>query len=140
MKKTIAIIAACMMLFAFVACGFSEGKQQNESKNIQATQASSKSEGVVKVDIPNDNFYGTWTGDSDKAEYLYGSLKITINGDGTWTGNITGEKLHGTWTEEDFGIHLHDEVLEWEANLFYTDKNNFVLSEDGMKIVLTKNQ
>ncbi|MDO4177000.1 MAG: hypothetical protein Q4D99_05940 [Bacillota bacterium] len=138
MKKLIAILATFVMLFAFAACGSSDDAQGDDSSNTQATQETMKSDGVVKVDVPNEEFYGTWTGESDKAEYLYGSLEIVINDDGTWTGDITGEKLHGTWTEEDFGIHLHDEVLEWESDLFYTEKGNFVLSEDGMKIVLTK--
>lgn len=139
MKKAIAVLMACIMLLAFTACGSADNSQEDEGNNAKATQVTTKADGVVKVDVPNKDFYGTWTGDSDKAEYLYGSLEITINEDGSWTGDITGEKLHGTWTEEDFGIHLHDEVLEWESDLFYTDKDNFVLSEYGMKIVLTKN-
>lgn len=134
LKYTVAICFSFIMLFSFAACGSSD----SDNASTEATQPSSKSDGVVKVDVPTKDFFGTWTADSEKAEYLYGSLEITINEDGTWKGDITGEKLHGTWEELDYGVHLFDEVLEWESDLFYTANDNFVLSEDGMKVVLTK--
>lgn len=158
-KTLLTILCSFIMVLAFVSCGSSDNENTDPAGSTDVTQEADagqgndpakptipedattvQDDGVVKVEIPTDNFLGTWTADSGKAEHLYGSLEITLKEDGSWTGKVTGEKLYGTWIETDFGVHLYDEVELWECDLFYTDKCNFVLSENGMKVVLTKHE
>ena len=51
---------------------------------------------IVKVEAPDEDFYGTWTATSGMALYLYGNIDITIKEGGTWSGNITEEDMSGT--------------------------------------------
>lgn len=142
-KIIFAIAFSLAIVFSFAACGASDDTSRDSGKDTTLEEDAKKAEikaedGVIKVDIPTKHFIGTWTADSGQAEHLYGNLEITLNDDNTWTGNVTGEKLYGTWEERDFGVHLYDEVELWECDLFYTDKGNFVLNEDEFKVVLTK--
>ena len=147
MKKKLNIVIAVtfslVMVLTFAGCGSSDDSSQKSGKNTTLEEDAKKAEikaedGVVKVDIPAKHFVGTWSADSGQAEHLYGNLEITLKDDNTWTGNVTGEELYGTWEERDFGVHLYDKVELWECDLFYTDKGNFVLNEDEFKVVLTK--
>lgn len=148
MKTLLAVGFSLIMMLSFAACGASEeetvatANADNNNKQVSAEDlngAEKKAEdGVIKVDIPTNNFVATWTATSAKAEYLFGNLTVTLNNDNTWTGIVTDENLHGTWEERDFGVHLYDEVELWECDLFYTENDNFVLNEDGIKIVLAR--
>ena len=146
MKRKIHLIITAILLISmigsFSACGGNDNNEESTTEGNSVAMSTEKSGGLVKMDTPTENFYGTWTATSEKAKYLYGELEFTINEDGTWAGIVNYEDLHGTWEEKDFGIHLHDEVLDWESDLFYTDKGNFVLDEDDLemsgRIVLTR--
>ena len=154
MKRKLSILLAALLMLSmtclFAACGDNDSADGDDaateaSADIEEMeQPSSEKDGsVIKVQTPTKNFYGTWTADSAKAEYLYGKFKIVIKKDGTWTGDINDEKLQGTWEEVDFGIHLYEEELDWGCDLFYTAKGNFVLEEDELdfgKVVLTKHE
>lgn len=152
LKTLLAIGFSFMMMLSFAACGASDKETASTDNNNNNAGTSTKQvsqedlegaekaseDGVIKIDVPTRNFMGTWTAESAKAEYLFGNLTITLNDDNTWTGVVTDENLYGTWEEKDFGVHLYDEVELWECDLFYTEKDNFVLNEDGIKIVLTR--
>lgn len=149
LKTLLVVVFSLMMMLSFAACGSSDEEStdtdsnaNNETKQVsqEDLEGAEKAaeDGVIKVDVPTRNFMGTWTADSAKAEHLFGNLTITLKDDNTWTGIVTDENLYGTWEEKDFGVHLYDEVELWECDLFYTDKDNFVLNEDGIKIVLTR--
>ena len=148
---TVLILTMALALCGiFSACGDdSSSDQSNDQATEQSTeqgasvqQSTTQSGEVVIVETPPENFYGTWSADSAKAKHLYGNLSITINDDGTWTGIITDEELQGTWEETDYGIHIRDDVYDWECELNRTDKGNFIIDEDDLggegKVVLTK--
>ena len=148
MKRIIYLILVLAMGISMTgmlaACG-DQGEDTSESTEAtEATEAATTetSGEIVLVKTPTENYYGTWTAESGKAEYLYGTLEFTINEDKTWEGEVNYEKLHGTWEETDLGVHLDDVVLDWQAELNYTEKGKFVLTEDdlgvGSRIVLTK--
>ena len=108
--------------------------KQTESQFVDEDEESELS--TKKMD--GSFFVGTWVAESEKAEFMYGNVTITINEDGTWDGNITDEEIHGTWTRSGDGIRLDSEVIPF--NMVYTKNNNVVLQEtdDAVRIVLTK--
>ena len=61
-----------------------------------------------------DDYVGTWTATSDKAIYLYGNLDVTVNADGTWTGNVTGEKIGGNWKQVGDRLHMENELFSFD--------------------------
>ena len=152
MKRILYLILVLMMSVSMAgllaACGDQEDEtSESTAESTEATTEAATTEtsgGIVLVKTQTDNYYGTWTAESGKAEYLYGTLEFTINDDNTWEGDVNYEKLHGTWEETDLGIHLDDVVLDWKAELNYTEKGKFVLTEDdlgvGSRIVLTKKE
>ena len=95
---------------------------------------------VVLVEKDPSEFYGSWTATSDKAIYLYGNLDITVNSDGTWSGNITEENLGGKWKQ--VGDHLHMDNDMFSFDLAYESSGKLLLIETGdgadFKTVLTK--
>ena len=149
MKRVIYTIMVLMLALAlcgvFSACGDSSQSSDEETTTQQEAsvqQHTTQSAGVVIVETPKEDFYGTWSADSAKAEHLYGNFEITINEDGTWTGVITDEKLKGTWEETEFGVRITDDLYDWECDLFRTDKDRFIIDEVDLggegKVVLTK--
>lgn len=74
-------------------------------------------------------FYGSWTATSDKAIYLYGNIDITVNENGTWTGNITGEKLGGKWEQVGDRLHMDDELFSFD--LAFESSGELMLIETG---------
>ena len=77
---------------------------------------------------PSD-FYGSWTATSDKAIYLYGNIDITVKQDGTWTGNITGEKLGGKWEQVGDRLHMDNDLFSFD--LAFESSGELILIETG---------
>ena len=90
---------------------------------------------------PSD-FYGSWTATSDKAIYLYGNIDITVKQDGTWTGNITGEKLGGKWEQVGDRLHMDNDLFSFD--LAFESSGELILIETGddysFNTVMTKKQ
>lgn len=88
------------------------------------------------------DFVGTWVSTSDKSTYLYGNVELKINKNGSWTGNITEEKLKGTWKFNKDTMHMKDVVLEFEFDLAFNKDGNLIMvesAEDGnINTVLTR--
>lgn len=80
--------------------------------------ANEQEEAVVKEKkSPVDSFYGSWTAKSDRAEYLYGNIDLTINKNGTWSGNVTEEEFNGKWEYNGTGITISSDIIN--ADLFF---------------------
>lgn len=77
---------------------------------------------------PSD-FYGSWTATSDRAIYLYGNIDITVNSNGTWTGDITGEKLGGKWKQVGDRLHMDDDLFSFD--LAFESSGELILIETG---------
>lgn len=84
---------------------------------------------LVIVDKDPSEFYGSWTATSDKAIYLYGNIDITVNENGTWTGNITDEKLGGKWEKVDDHLHMVSELFSFD--LEFESSGELILKETG---------
>ena len=93
----------------------------------------------IETQKVDDSFFvGTWVANTDKAKYMYGNVKITINEDGTWEGNITDEDIQGEWKRSGDGIKLTSDVIPF--NMIYSSNNNVLLQEtdDAVRVVLTR--
>lgn len=79
-------------------------------------------DGAEPVAVGHDekDFYGNWEGKSERVEYLFGNVNLSIKDDGTWKGNVTEEKLKGKWkyTGKSIIIRDTDDLINWE--LYYT--------------------
>ncbi len=136
---------------AFVSC--SKKKEATEESNVKAEQVDDLDQysdityededeestlNKVKKDIKK--FYGTWVAKSGKAEYLYGSVEITVNEDGTWSGIITDEQLGGKYEEDGDTLHMNDDLFSFD--LAFSSSGSLVMIEDNdgelIKTVLTK--
>lgn len=84
---------------------------------------------IISREATVDEFYGSWTATSEKAEYLYGNIDLTIKENKTWKGNVTNISLKGTWEPYEGGIRIKDGegLIDWK--LYYTD-DNVLLMED----------
>lgn len=154
-----------LISFGFSACGASDENNPAKSENNTSVIDSNVDDETISDDPARDsdeefdqllvdkanktsnkdakslnsdasNFYGTWSATSERAKYLYGNLDITINQDGTFNANVTGEDFSGTWTKTDYGIHFDNEYL-WGV-MYYNDKCNMIFDDDDMAIRLTK--
>lgn len=125
-------------VFAFAGCGNDAKTSDNDSAT--ATSALSSSELKAKAEEMNndkESFYGTWVATSDKAEYLYGNLEITINEDGSFTGNVTQEDFSGTWEKAENGIEFSSVLLSGE--LYFGDTCKMVIYDEyDTKVTLKK--
>ena len=139
------MLVLIMMMSVAVSCGKDNGDDNQGDKNpTEHTQTESESEDEdtdmeikpEKADL--SEFYGTWTASSDKAEYMYGNVDITINEDGTWKGNITDEDLSGTWKKVDNYIVCSSKLFTF--NVLKSTNGNIVMQEtdDAVRVVLTK--
>lgn len=134
--KFIALLIALLMVLSFSACSNnSSSESQDSGSDVQ--QQEQQDEGVyieedeeadvIKVDSDLSQFYGTWTALSEKAQYMYGNVDITVNEDNTWSANITGEKLKGKWSDEGDHIHMANELFSFDIAL--TANGNVVMIE-----------
>ena len=95
---------------------------------------------IERVEADESDFYGTWVAKSDRAQYLYGNIEVTVKEDGTWTGNITDEELSGKWTAKGDHLHMNNDLFSFDlafdkyGALIFIDSE----AEDDINIVLTK--
>ena len=102
--------------------------KENPSKGISYDEEND--EAVIKrTKSDSTRYFGSWTALSDKAEYLYGNIDIKINEDGTWSGDITGEKLKGKWTNKGDHLHMQNELFSFD--LTFDTSGNLVMIETG---------
>lgn len=95
---------------------------------------------IERVEADESDFYGTWVAKSDRAQYLYGNIEVTVKEDGTWTGNITDEELSGKWTAKGDHLHMNNDLFSFDlafdkyGDLIFIDSE----AEDDINIVLSK--
>ncbi|MGI6766056.1 MAG: hypothetical protein ACOX4R_02430 [Lentihominibacter sp.] len=137
-----AVLAGIMAVsgFALVGCGDKDKDSEKPGKTTETTlNADDRAlkEKAAEMNKKEDSFYGTWVATSAQAEYLYGNLEITINEDGTFTGNVTDEDFSGKWEKTDKGIKFDSEILSGE--LFFGDKCKMVIYDEyDTKVTLKK--
>lgn len=161
----IAMLAAASM--AFVSCSKdkadntadTETAAEEEEENVVDTNESfengivfdEEEEGadIVKVEAPDEDFFGSWEATSDMANYLYGNFDITINDDGTWKGNITETDFTGKWTKEGKDLHVVSDDGDIDLTFAFTESGSLVMQrdvsdedgdEDFVNTVLTKKE
>lgn len=86
-------------------------------------------------------FYGKWTATSDQALYMYGNVDLIISSNGTWTANITDEKLGGQWNMVDDHMHMDNDMFSFD--LSFEESGKLIMREDlgdgeELRTVLTK--
>ncbi|MBQ6388063.1 MAG: hypothetical protein IJH90_00340 [Mogibacterium sp.] len=81
----------------------------------------------VKTDI--SKFVGTWEAKSAKAKYLYGNVDLTVNANGTWTADITGEQLGGKWYDKGDYLWLEDSNEIFSFGIAYNKSGNLIMME-----------
>lgn len=116
-----------------------ESLTEKKTNGISFDQENDETEvNPVKSDV--SKYYGKWTATSDRAQYLYGNVDITINQDGTWGGTITDEKIGGKW--KDFGDHLRLQSKIFSFDVAFDKTGNLIMIEknaDGeIDTVLTR--
>ena len=137
------IVLLCLLL---TACSVTEGEvdpsgggtaqnnQQNTRNDFDNPDYENEEDGVeaAPVQKDEDSFVGSWHAPSDKAEYLYGNVNLTISEDHTWTGNITGENFNGHWQSSGSGIVIksNDGVIDW--SLYFTSGDTLMFSDNDM--------
>ena len=93
------------------------------------------------VEADPSRFYGKWTATSDQALYMYGNVDLVVNSNGTWTANITDEKLGGPWKMVDDHMHMEDDMFSFD--LSFEESGKLIMREDlgdggELRTVLTK--
>ena len=139
-NKLTAITLSFMLVlsaFAFAGCSNKDNDEEKASKQVQTSDETALKEKAAKMNQEEENFYGTWVATTEKAEYLYGNLELTITEDGTFTGNVTEEDFSGTWKKTDTGIRFDSELLSGE--LYFGDKCKMVIYDEyDTKVTLQK--
>ena len=121
--------------------GFDEEDQFTED-DIKGISFSEEDDEAVINRAKSDpsKYYGRWVATSDKATYLYGNVDLTVNEDGTWHGDITGEKLKGKW--KDYGDHLHMNNSLFSFDLTFDKSGKLIMvetnSDGAINTVLTR--
>ena len=149
MKKFICIMLVATMGIFLIGCGSKDAPAEDPAEDSEITMDDveemlesededydngivfdEEADGaeIVKKKADVKDFVGSWEVTSGQAKYQYGNVDLTINADGTWTGNITDEDFEGKWTESDEGIILTCDVFEF--NLAFTDKDVLVMQYD----------
>lgn len=142
--RIIALLIALGMACSLTAC--SRDVSSESQDNDPGVQQEELDEGgyieedeeaeINKVKTDLSVFYGTWTALSEKAQYMYGNVDLIVNEDKTWSADITGEKLKGTWTDEGDYIHMANKLFSFDLAL--TEGGNIVMIEklsDGEDLV-----
>ena len=154
MRKSLSLLLICSIIpFVFLACGtvaddnvpdvtdVTTEELINEEIDYGNINYAEESEGadIKKVKTEISKFYGTWEAKSAMSKYLYGNIEVTIKDNGTWTGNITDEKLQGRWTNKGNYIRMHNDLFSF--NLAYSDSGKLLFiddeNEEDINIVLT---
>lgn len=147
--KLITLLAIVLMLsfcMVFTGCGSDDELTDDDIDYIMNEGAEDAPEAdpkqVAKAKALNqdtNNFIGKWKATSDEAKNLYGSLEISINEDGTFDADVTGESFSGTWTKVDNGISYTSELMK--GKIYYGDYGKLVIedNENGdIRVVLNK--
>ncbi|MDD4199951.1 MAG: hypothetical protein PHS19_01030 [Eubacteriales bacterium] len=121
------------MIVLFSACGFNDKDQQNNASDTSASekeQIYTNADGKTQEELnaEDDNFYGSWTATSGSAQNLYGNLDMTINENGTFDGNVTGEDFSGTWKKIDEGISFESVYINGE--MYFGERCRMVIYDD----------
>lgn len=146
------------MIFSFSACKSSADESASDDVEKQVEELTEDEltempegedtvypeevEGAVieKVESEPAKYVGEWEGKSFNAVQLYGNLEITVNKNGTWSANITGDELSGKW--EDKGDHLHMTSDQFSFDLAFDKQGTLVMFEgegdDALHTVLEK--
>lgn len=160
-RKYISLLLIFMMMFTlFAACSKKDESPEPSGETYESAEGLVDENGdivepetsgisfeqeeddakIVLVEKDPSEFFGSWTATSDKASYLYDNIDITVNPDGTWSGDITGEKLKGKWKQ--VGDHLHMDNELFSFDLAYESSGKLLLIETGddanFNTVLTK--
>lgn len=162
MKKFCVAILAFIMVFSFAACNSSDDETADGSVESQIVDVEEVEDGedltempegedvvypeevdgakIMKVETESAKYFGTWEGKSFHAVQLYGNLEIKVKADGTWTANITDEKIRGSWKNE--GDHLHMKSDVFSFDLAFDREGSLVMiegeGEDELHTVLEK--
>ena len=135
----ICLIFLTIALSIFVtACG-SGNTGSTDSTNEPKSENKIESTVGTDVDgrnIDDESFYGTWIGDSEKAQGLFGDLTITFNEDGTYSAVVTRESLSGTWTREGETITISDPDEILDCTFTYTQKGGLKMIYENTPIGL----
>ncbi len=131
MKRLISLLSIAIMLFSS-ACALSacsqggptpesqqlESQMESGSNDLENPAYANEEEGADVQEVASDDstFIGKWEAPSDRAEYLYGNINLTISKDGTWSGNLTGEDFSGKWKYNGSCITISSELVN--ADLF----------------------
>ncbi len=156
-KKHLSILISILLTLSLVfmtACAHDDYAGQDEEGGQQTSEETADNEStdpaydyeiedaeIVSRAAEEKEFYGSWTATSEKAEYLYGNIDLTIKDSKTWKGKVTNISVKGTWEPYEDGIRIKDQegLIDWK--LYYTD-DDVLLVEDcedpGNPIVLTK--
>ena len=137
-KITAACVLSAMLAFGLAACGSSNDNSGDEDVDYTTSaEQASLAKKAEEMNKEEDNFYGRWVATSERAEYLYGNLEITVNEDGTFTGNVTEEDFSGTWEKVDKGIEFKSELLS--GKLYFGKTCRMVIYDEyETPVTLTK--
>lgn len=126
-KKTLSLMLILMLAFTITSCSDSSESQVEQGEN--GTFYSEEEEGATIdiVEADSSKFVGAWTCTSEKAEYLYGDIELTVNSDNTWSGIITDENLEGTWELDGDKMHMNSELFSFD--LAYSNTGNLLMIE-----------
>ena len=127
------ILVLTVSMFGFTSCSKNSDAAEPDSTETAAAEEDAESEDsdfdhpeyaneqedadVREKKASQDDFFGSWTAKSDRAEYLYGNIDLTIKPDGTWTGNVTEEDWSGKWEYNGTGITLSSDIIN--CDLFF---------------------
>lgn len=160
LKKLLGLSVIALLTLSLAACGGGTAKEETTGDGTGSLEEDDPV--IAEVDngiefeeeeedaeltfekAPVDKFYGTWEVTSDQSLFQYGNVTLTINENGTYTGNVSEEDVNGTWEENDEGIALTGELLS--CLLSYTDKDvltmRYTPNDDGDYItsVLTRKE
>jgi uncharacterized protein YfaT (DUF1175 family) len=91
---------------------------ESGSNDLENPAFANEEEGADVQEVASDDstFIGKWEATSDRAQYLYGNINLTISKDGTWSGNLTGEDFSGKWKYNGSCITISSELVK--ADLF----------------------
>ena len=89
-----------------------------------------------------EDFYGSWSAESQLAHHLFGNADFTINEDGTWTGNIVDEDFQGNWTYDGEAINIKSDDKLINYKLFFVEDGSLMFQDqdnpDMVALVLKK--
>ena len=137
MKKFFAVLIVCTL--AFAACDNGNGTTSSTTLRIR-NQSSKTISAVIWNDVSfatkeNADVIGTWTGTAGPADYLTGTIRLTI-GDKSWAMSDDYLSDGGTWTRNgtNFTFQSSDRVygLRGTAILFNGTLTVNVKDRDGI--------